>query len=380
MSGLFLVLLLWSLCALAWWLISLVLVSRPRPTMSCSNPCPSEPQSLSIFKPVPAIKNAREREALEASVASWVKQMDQRCELLLGCDETEQAYWQAFCERVKPHGGNIRLISHSAPLADAANPKISWMQKLIPHAQGELWYWCDADMLAPEQSITRLFEDIKNSGAKMVTSPYTIRHAEGPASILDTLFVNVEFYPGVLLLERGDNIAFGFGSGMLFRASDFHQHVDLDFLGRALADDFHLGRMLQPVKLASTCLSTQVAAKDWRGAISHYRRWQKTIRWNRPGGFASQLMILPVFGWLLAVCVFPHHAPLWLGLIAMIIIDWAGALLICKKLACKLSAGAALAVPCWSILRVLVFVSCWLPIAVKWRGQTWTSAFASETQ
>jgi len=335
---------------------------------------------MSLFKPIPQSPSEAERAKTEHSITSWVAQLNERCELLLGCHQTEETLWQQYRERIQNQYPNaqIKIIAHPSPLDATANPKIAWMQKLIPHAIGELWFWCDADMHAPEGTIESLFSDYEQTQACMVTSPYTITEASGAAAILDTLFVNIEFFPGVLLLERGDNIRFGFGSGMLFRAQDFRAKVDMAFLGRSLADDFHLGRLLQPVKLASTCLSTTVAARDWPGAFSHYRRWQKTVRWNRPGGYASQLAILPLLGWLVAVCLMPLQLSFWLGLAVTIFVDWMFAMLICSALHCRLSRSARLAIPVWSVLRALVFVSCWLPIPVKWRGQIWHSPFADE--
>ncbi|TVZ40182.1 ceramide glucosyltransferase [Alteromonadaceae bacterium 2753L.S.0a.02] len=367
-------LIIWTGFAWVWWLLSYFLVCKPRTTASSK---PRWYPLLTIFKPLPKITDELELESLQENLSSWVAQMDDNCEMLIGCHESDAHLWHSFCAAMEADypGVKLELVSHATPLQGCANPKIAWMKKLIPHARGELWFWSDADIYAPPNTLAQLRFDGEHGNAHMVTCPYIISEASTASSILDTLFVNLEFYPGVLLLERNRAIEFGFGSGMLFSRTEFEQKVDLDYLAKSLADDYHLGRMLQPVKLATVTLSTQATARSWSAAVSHYRRWQKTVRWNRPLGFASQIMVLPLLGWITATVLQPQSAFAWLGILAVLLADVIAALTICRQLRCRLSAAATAAIPAWSFLRVLIFISCWLPIPVRWRGQIWHSAF-----
>lgn len=363
----------WTLIAWLWWLIALSLVRSPRPKGAEYQP--DQPPTITLFKPLPATEHPDEQARLVENLVSWIHQMDQHCEMLLGCHQQQLATWQTFVENMRQQypQASLKLISHAAPLAGAANPKIAWIQILAKHAVGELWFLSDADIHAARDSIASLRADLTQSPVTMVTCPYIIDHAESAPAVLDTLFVNLEFYPGVRLLELLNAIAFGFGSGMLFRAEDFRQRADTPFLATCLADDFHLGQMLQPVKLASTRLSTRAAARRWKPAIAHYFRWQKTLRWNQPLGFASQLAILPITGWLLTLLFFPGQAKFWAGLTASLAVDWLAALTICRALPCKLSTATAWSIPLWSLTRSITFIGCWLPIPVVWRGQWWNS-------
>ena len=132
----------------------------------------------------------------------------------------------------------------------------------------------------------------------MMTFPYVVREIPSPPALLEALFVNVEFYPGVLLLRKLGPVDFGLGAAMLFRRDDFLRQVEWDEIGAWLADDFFLGQKLRPVRIGTTTLATVAGASTWKDALLHDLRWTKTIRWNRPMGSFARILIMPVLGWL----------------------------------------------------------------------------------
>jgi ceramide glucosyltransferase len=245
------------------------------------------------------------------------------------------------------------------------------MRILAAHATGDLWLWSDADIRVPANAIRSLRVDLAATGAGMLTAPYVVRHDNRPREMLDALFVNVEFYPGVVLLGRMDLIRFGFGSGMLFEAEAFRRKVDWSFLGECLAEDYHLGRLLAPSGLGTARFETSSSPRDWRGAILHYLRWQKTIRWCRPGSYLAQLIVLPVLGWMAMVLVAPTHPAAWGGLLGIVALDGVTALAIFRSLGYPIRGSALSVLPVWSLLRGLTWLACWLPWPIVWRGHLW---------
>jgi ceramide glucosyltransferase len=113
--------------------------------------------------------------------------------------------------------------------------------------------------------------------------------------------------------------------------------------------------------------------ENWRGAILHYLRWQKTIRWCRPGSYAAQLIVLPVVGWLTWLILNPTSMVAWLGLLGIVALDTIAALAICRVLGCRIGLRRIYAVPLWSLIRGLSWVACWLPWPIVWRGRRWWS-------
>jgi ceramide glucosyltransferase len=175
-----------------------------------------------------------------------------------------------------------------------------------------------------------------------------------------------------------DAVSFGLGSGMLFEADEFKRRVDWDLIGTSLAEDFHMGKALQPVRLGSVELETVPSSSSWRNSLLHYLRWEKTIRWCRPGAFAAQLVVLPLLGWLAAVAMDPSRPFAWLGLATVLAVEAVAAVTICGLIGCRVRWGSLYAVPLWSLVRALSWVACWFPWPIVWRGRKWWSPHWSQ--
>jgi ceramide glucosyltransferase len=362
----------WSCVGVLWWVISWRLVAAAaRPSPPLTGPVPQK--SLTIFKPLPPLDNRGL--ALEArGLESFIAQLDDASEILLGVFERDWLAVMPFVRRMETAYPAARILVVCRTEADTlANPKIAWQKILVPQATGELWLWSDADIVAPPGFLERARAEFETCGADLLTFPYAIRAVAHPPAIMDALFVNAEFYPGTLLLRRCGPVDFGLGAGMLFTRESFLRKVDWEKLGSALADDFMLGRMLQPARLGSTTLETVTGVPDWRSAFAHYYRWKKTIYWCRPLGFAAQILVMPLLGWMALVFSHPSSLPAWLGLIGMMQVDSLFAFLIFRYIGCPLPGPSWLAMEVWSLARVLFWLISWLPGRVKWREKCWSS-------
>jgi ceramide glucosyltransferase len=248
----------------------------------------------------------------------------------------------------------------------SANPKIAKIEALVPLAHGEYWLWSDADIIAPAGLLRQLHRELAAPATKAVTCTYVIRSPGQLPGMLDALFVNLEFLPGALLLGRKGAQDFTFGAVVLFRAADFRARASWGELRSSLADDFELGRRLERVRLSSCLVETLALCTRWRPALAHYYRWQKTIRWCRPGGFLALLAILPFLGWLAAASIWPSVGWLWTGLVWVWISEAVFARVAFATLGCKLPAGGWLLFLAWPPLRAFTWLAVWLPISVGW--------------
>lgn len=364
----------WTAVGILWWVIAALVVARANRLRSASGPRPSRvAKRISIFKPVPSPLGDREFDIIRACLETFVADLDADSELLLGAREPEGERLRVFILEMRERypDARIELLVDSIG-ATRMHPKVAWNQKLSKLATGDWWLWSDADMRAPIGTLRSLRADVAGDTG-IVTSPYVVTGSPQPADMLDTLFVNLEFYPGAELLGRSGSLRGGFGAGMLFAAEDFRRKIDWRELGSYLAEDFVLGAKLAPVRLGSTRLSTVPSSSTWGGALLHYLRWQKTIRWCQPGGFASQLLVLPVIGWLAWIASNPDNATAWAGLGCVLLADMTAAIVINRLVGCRIGLRQLMIVPCWSVLRGLTWAACWLPWPVVWRGRRWWS-------
>jgi ceramide glucosyltransferase len=371
------VLALWTAIALVWWAMAFVLVhrkgfpARPEPSTGEAE----DRRWLTVFKPLATPLDDGEFAAIGRCLESFVADLDDRSDLLVGCHAAEKSRIDAWVQTMGERYPSARLTVILLDERPAhANPKVASMSVLAPHARGELWLWSDSDMTAPAGTLASLRRDFARSDTTFVTSPYVVTEADTAPALLDTLFVNVEFYPGAVLLGTLDQVRFGFGSAMLFEAAAFRRTIDWRWLGSRLAEDYHLGRLLAPARLGSVRLTTLASSHGWRAALQHYLRWQKTIRWCRPGSFAAQLVVLPTLGWLTWALFQPLSWMPWLGLAIVLGLEAAVALALCRCVDCRIPLRLVPAIPIWSLTRALSWLFCWLPWPIVWRGQRWWSA------
>jgi ceramide glucosyltransferase len=360
----------WSCAGIAWWLIAFSLV-RNGESQNAPPPALKARRTLSVFKPLPPLGKSG-LESVAPGLESFVAQLDPDSEMVLGIRETDREQTAAFIDRLRADYPKARLkvVFRSEP-DEVANPKIAWQKILAAYATGELWLWSDADIIAPSGFLQSARLEFAGCGMKMMTFPYVVRGVSRPPALLENLFVNVEFYPGVLLLRKMGAVDFGLGAAMLFSRDDFLQAVPWNEIGAWLADDFLLGQKLQPVQIGSTTLTSVATSATWKLAFSHDYRWAKTIRWNRPMGAFSRILIMPVLGWLGAVILYPTHLLAWLGLLGMVQADVLFAMAISCQSGGRLNIWHLPALELWSFWRITLWFSSWLPLRVRWNGRIW---------
>jgi ceramide glucosyltransferase len=357
----------WSALSAGWFIYAAILVFQDKRKFSISTG--SNLPSMTIFKPLPPVGETGVPMQLARALESFIRQMDCRTDMLLGIDEAEFPLWQKIIDRWQDQFPAARLQAIRHPKPDSfANPKISWQIVLARHATGELWLWSDADIEAPEGFLNSVRAELVHSKCRAITSPYSVRVVPGACNLLDALFVNVEFYPGVLLLQRRREVRFALGAATLFRAEDFRRKTDWGKLGSTLADDNELGRQLAPIEVSRNTVETLPQEKNFRGAFLHYLRWHKTIRWCEPAGYAGQLVLLPILGWIFCLALNPLGAAAWIGLAATGLFEILIAALIFGRLKCTVPFRRHWMIVAWTALRPAAWILSWAPGPVRWHG------------
>ncbi len=358
----------WTAAAAVWWAVGLALVWRR--TGSVRPTAADDRRKLSIFKPVPALASDDTPARLASALESFVSQLDESAELLLGIEEQDRARWRPVLEawRARYPLAQMKVVCVARP-AQFLSPKVSWFYTLAKQAAGELWMWSDADMVLPAGGLRALRGEFAASGCALLTTPYTVRKITQSSMLLEALFVNAEFYPGVLACREFGTVRFAMGAGMMFEAEAFRKHAQWEKLGCRLADDNALGGTLAPVRVSDLTLETLAASILWRDAVQHYLRWHKTVRWCRPSGYAGELLIMPVLGWMALALLNPALRSAWLGLVGTMQLEVFVAWLMCRRAGCPIRLPHLAALEFWSLLRSVTWLACWLPWPVVFRSQ-----------
>jgi len=364
----------WSMAALCWWLAAYGLVRRCRLTAPLAGPRLGE--MITIFKPLPRLGPTGASEGLREALLSFVRQLDGETELLLGVHEEDRMAtqpWIAQLQAIAP-AGSLRVFFRSG-MDIHANAKISWLEWLAPHARGPWWLWSDADIVAPKAWLEQARRAaVALPQANLVTFPYHVNCPVHPQGWWDAAFVNAEMLPGAcLLVVLGREVDFAFGAAMLFRRDIFLDKCDWATLGHNLADDFAVGHTLGHCRVALPALETLAEESTWWGALRHYQRWHKTIRWCQPVGYASQIAINPLLGWFAAALIFPDMTAVWLGLLLQYGAEILVVVLLTRRTRGRWfpSASPLFILAVWPALRSAMWLVSWLPISVRWREHSW---------
>lgn len=358
----------WSAIAFVWWFIALILLARANRLGASVASKPHPP--LSIFKPLPPVQDECERALIGDAVESFIKQLSTNDQLIVGVNVEDEAAWQPVLDRwqASAQSGVIQILSRPVP-TQCANPKVAWLQVMAAEAKGELWLWSDADVIAPPGLIDDMCAQLLAGSDQAVSAPYCIHHVEKAREMLDAVFVNLEFLPGALLLGRLGCKDYAYGAATVFHAKTFHERVDWKTLGAALADDHKLGELLQPVAPGRRMVTTFTHPISWLAAWEHYYRWQKTVRWCQPGGYAALLVLLPVWGWSLAQLFGVELFVQLAGLSGVLVGEILVACIACWLVGCRLPVRAWPGVLLWPFTRPVVWLLVWLPLPVLWSGR-----------
>jgi len=366
-------LILWTLIAAGWWICACWLAWRHRHAKQQAGPAANRHnghEPVSIFKPLTGLRGAAPATDLIAALESFVAQLHDGIDLLFGVEQADAAAWQPVFDRWHSQYPTACFgsICQTRPTT-FRNPRGSWWHALAPHARGKLWLWSDADIIAPPDLLATLRDERATSGATLVTCPYVVREITAAAACLEALFVNTEFFPGVLACQSWGRPTFAFGAGLLFSAADFEKHLRWDEVGGRIADDNLIGSRLGPVHISRTTVATLASETGWVNALLHYHRRHKTVRWCRPGGYAALLLIMPVLGWFAAVAAQPTAVWAWTGLAATMLMEMVAAMSLFRLVGCQSRRRHRWVIGLWPTVRTLTWLACWLPWPVVFRSQ-----------
>jgi Glycosyl transferase family 21 len=365
----------WSAAALAWWGLAWLLIRRclRAPVVPAG---PTLKESLTIFKPLPQLRPGGLTPRLRAALTSFVNQLDDNSEMLLGVHEADRAQVHPWFEELLATvpAGRLRVLYRAEPDA-CANPKIAWLSWLAPQAGGQWWLWSDADIVAPPHWLAGARERMAVIGeARLLTFPYYVQQPDHPAGWWDAAFINAEMLPGASLFVALRRPAdFAFGAAMLFRAADFQARGDWADLGRYLADDFAIGQLMRPCRISLPPLETLAQESSWREALRHYFRWHKTVRWCQPLGYLGlQLLTTPLLGWLGYALAHPRSGVGWSALAGQVLVELAVITRLSRLTGADWVRGRGWTpLAAWPLLRSAVGLAVWLPIPVGWNHTRW---------
>ena len=266
-----------------------------------------------------------------------------------------------------------RDITLSVGMEPGANRKIASLVHMMREARHDVLVLSDADIRVRPDYLRTLVGPLADPAVGLTTCLYRGRASRGLPSIAESLCINTDFLPMVMMAQWVQRFRYAYGASMAFRRDALEEIGGFEALSNHLADDYQLGnrisragwRLLLLPYMVETVLDARTLGDVWR----HQLRWARTYRVCQP------------FNWFATIVI---HTVLWGGLSVLAtggaVIGW---------LALALALGARLGslrvilgslrdadTPRWLWLVPLkdlgysaVFLASWLGHDVEWSGQ-----------
>ena len=203
----------------------------------------------------------------------------------------------------------IRSVAAAAPdrttvvvgdgVARLRNPKMANVAPMLAHARGEILAISDGDMRVTPDYLDAISAPFSDPRVGAVTALYRGEPAdEGLASALGSMCLTEQFTPSALVANAIEPVRYTFGATMAVRRDVLAAIGGIEALGRHLADDYALGRLVTEagylVVVAPCVVVNVVAERDLRALVEHEVRWARTIRGIRPLNYLGIVLTYPL--------------------------------------------------------------------------------------
>jgi len=266
------------LCGAGYQLLSIVAAMRFRTTRK--TPGGYRPP-VSILKPL----RGRDPKFYEA-LRSHVTQNYPEFEILCGVADARDSALEDV-RRLQQEFPGIPLSIHITA-NDAPNAKVGSLEILARAARHEVLLVNDGDIRVEPGYLCQVVAPLSDNTTGIVTCLYR-GEASSPAAYMETLAIETDFAPGVLVAHLLGTGGFALGATMVFRKSSLAQIGGFAAIREYLADDYQLGARIAAlpsrVVLSGAVVTTNLGDVTWASAWKHQLRWARTIRVSPRGGY-----------------------------------------------------------------------------------------------
>lgn len=174
------------------------------------------------------------------------------------------------------------------------NYKISNLHNMYRAAKHEVLVIADSDIRVSSDYLRRIVEPLRDPKVGMVTCLYRAVSSGGMPTLIESLFVNTDFAPSVLVARLVETRRYAFGATMALRRSVLNEIGGFLPLANYLADDYYLGNRVAArgyeVGLSDLVVDTVLDVGTWTHLLEHQLRWARTNRSSRPGSYFALVL------------------------------------------------------------------------------------------
>ena len=263
--------------------------------------------SVSILKPVRGL----DRDAYE-NFASFCRQDYPADYELLFCvgDESDPAY--AVLQQLQRdfRDRQIRILCGSQ--STAVNDKCAKLARMVREAQYETLVINDSDVRARPDYLRQVVTPLSDPQVGGVTCLYASTEDATFADKLQTVGMNADFYPGILVARELDGVKFALGPTIATTRGSLAAFGGYEALMDRPGDDLLVGRLIaehgKTMELLPYIVETVPDFASMRALYQKRLRWMTVMRHMRPWGHAGLIFTQGLPFSLLAAFLAPRTA------------------------------------------------------------------------
>ena len=323
--------------------------------------------ALSVLKPV-----SGSAPALYENIRAHALQDYPEYELLFGVIDRGAPAAESV-RRLALEFPRLRIKLVECGSSSEGNPKVFALEKLAAHASYDLLLVNDSDIRVESGYFRRIVRDLSKHGVGLVSCLYRARPGGTFASLIEALWISVEYQGQVLLGRSLQGMRFALGATMLLRRRDLARIGGFQRLRPFLADDYVLGNLIVSsgldVALSGYAVETLLPADSWKAVWRHLLRWSRTIRVSRPLGHAG-LIVTHGTVWSLSTLAGGGQSVVLATLaLCCLTLRFAAAWLVADCVDLREAKRNLYLLPLADLLAFVVWLSSFFGNRVDWRGE-----------
>jgi ceramide glucosyltransferase len=169
------------------------------------------------------------------------------------------------------------------------NHKVSNLHNMSGAARHDVIVIADSDIRVGRDYLRRIVAPLQDPRVGAVTCLYRAVTSGGMPTLIESLFINTDFSPSVLVARLVETRRYAFGATIALRRSVLAEIGGFLPLATYLADDYYLGHRVAErhyeVALSDVVVETVLAVGSWRRLLEHQLRWARTYRTSRPASY-----------------------------------------------------------------------------------------------
>lgn len=179
------------------------------------------------------------------------------------------------------------------------NYKVGNLIGAVQETKHEILALSDGDMRVDRNYLRQIVPPFLQEKAGLVTCLYRGAHLRNIFSGLQSLTVQTDFIPNVLIDHRLKGISYGFGATILTSKKVLASFGGLESLQEYLADDYQMGNQAYKkgygIHLSPYLADHIFDTKNFWDYLLHHLRWAITQRVCRPIGYVASIVTRGIF-------------------------------------------------------------------------------------